>query len=252
MSEAERTSGSLPMVAIKGTEHPTELPPTLEQRLGYSFRRKDVLALALVHRSALPRPGHNNEKLEFLGDAVLDLAISDLLMARFPTADEGELSKRRAALVNAKVLAAKAAAMELGAELRLGKGEEKSGGRKKPSILAAAYEAVIGAIFIDGGFAAAREAVGRHFETEVWGGTAGSTADHKSRLQEITQRLYRETPKYALVETRGPDHDRAFAVEILVAGRICGRGEGKSKKEAEQQAALAALAELEDRANVSR
>ena len=230
----------------------SELAATLEDRLGYSFARKEFLVLALVHRSASPRAGNNNEKLEFLGDAVLDLAISDLLMQRFPAANEGELSKRRAALVNAKVLAAKAAAMDLGGELRLGKGEEKSGGRKKPSILAAAYEAVIGAIFIDGGFTAARDVVARHFETEVFGGHAGSAADHKSRLQEITQRIYRETPKYSLVETTGPDHDRAFAVEISVAGRVCGRGEGKSKKEAEQQAALAALAELEDRANVSR
>ena len=230
----------------------SEAPTTLEERLGYSFGRPELLALALVHRSAAARSGLNNEKLEFLGDAVLDLAMSDLLMERFTAADEGELSKRRAALVNAKILAVKAATMEIGAELRLGKGEEKSGGRKKPSILAAAYEAVIGAIFLDGGFAAARDVVGRHFETEVWGGSPGSPADHKSRLQEITQRLYRQTPRYELVETTGPDHDRAFAVEISVAGRVCGRGEGKSKKEAEQQAALAALAELEELAKASR
>jgi ribonuclease-3 len=230
----------------------SEAPNMLEERLGYSFGRPELLALALVHRSAAARSGLNNEKLEFLGDAVLDLAMSDLLMERFTAADEGELSKRRAALVNAKILAAKAATMEIGAELRLGKGEEKSGGRKKPSILAAAYEAVIGAIFLDGGFGAARDVVARHFETDIWGVSAGSPADHKSRLQEITQRLYRQTPRYEIVETSGPDHDRAFAVEISVGGRICGRGEGKSKKEAEQQAALAALAELEERAKVSR
>ena len=224
----------------------------LADRLGYSFRNPALLALALVHRSALARAGDNNEKLEFLGDAVLDLAISDLLMERFAKADEGELSKRRAALVNARVLAAKAAAIELGSELRLGKGEEKSGGRKKPSILAAAYEAIIGAVYLDGGFAAARELIGRHFHAELCMDTRDSPIDHKSRLQEITQRLFRETPAYGLVDASGPDHDRAFVVELRVAGQLYGRGEGKSKKEAEQQAALRALAEIETRANVSR
>jgi len=224
----------------------------LADRLGYSFRNPALLALALVHRSALARAGDNNEKLEFLGDAVLDLAISDLLMERFAKADEGELSKRRAALVNARVLAAKAAAIELGSELRLGKGEEKSGGRKKPSILAAAYEAIVGAVYLDGGFAAARELIGRHFHAELCMDTRDSPIDHKSRLQEITQRLFRETPAYGLVKASGPDHDRAFVVELRVAGQLYGRGEGKSKKEAEQQAALRALAEIETRANVSR
>jgi ribonuclease III len=224
----------------------------LADRLGYSFRNPALLALALIHRSALARAGDNNEKLEFLGDAVLDLAISDLLMERFAKADEGELSKRRAALVNARVLATKAAALELGSELRLGKGEEKSGGRKKPSILAAAYEAIIGAVYLDGGFAAARDLIGRHFHAELCMDTRDSPIDHKSRLQEITQRLFRETPAYGLVNASGPDHDRAFVVELRVAGQLYGRGEGKSKKEAEQQAALQALAEIETRAKVSR
>jgi ribonuclease-3 len=225
---------------------------TLEDRIGHSFGRPELLALAVVHRSAAARAGQNNEKLEFLGDAVLDLAISDLLMRRFPTADEGELSKRRAALVNARVLAAKAAAMNLGAELRLGKGEEKSGGRKKASILAAAFEAVIGAVFLDGGFGAARDVVSHHFREDLVRAGGESPIDHKSRLQEITQQLFRETPSYALVQASGPDHDRAFVVEISIAGRLSGRGEGKSKKEAEQQAALEALSEIEKRAKGSR
>jgi len=224
----------------------------LAERLGYSFRNPTLLALALVHRSALARAGENNEKLEFLGDAVLDLAVSDLLMERFPKADEGELSKRRAALVNARVLAAKAAAIELGAELRLGKGEEKSGGRKKPSILAGAYEAILGAVYLDAGFSAARDLIARHFNAELCTDTRDSPIDHKSRLQEITQRLFRETPAYGLVEASGPDHDRAFVIELRVGGQLYGRGEGKSKKEAEQQAALQALAEIEARAKVSR
>jgi ribonuclease-3 len=225
---------------------------TLEDRIGHAFGKPHLLALALVHRSALARAGQNNEKLEFLGDAVLDLAISDLLMSRFPTADEGELSKRRAALVNARVLAAKAAALNLGAELRLGKGEEKSGGRKKVSILAAAFEAVIGAVYLDGGFGAAREVVSHHFREDLARPGGESPIDHKSRLQEITQQLFRETPSYALVQASGPDHDRAFVVEISIAGRLSGRGEGKSKKEAEQQAALEALAEIEKRAKSLR
>jgi ribonuclease III len=224
----------------------------LVDRIGYSFGKPQLLALALVHRSALARAGQNNEKLEFLGDAVLDLAISDLLMERFPTADEGELSKRRAALVNARVLAAKAAAMNLGAELRLGRGEEKSGGRKKASILAAAFEAVIGAVYLDGGFGAAREVVSHHFREDLVRAGGESPIDHKSRLQEITQQVFHETPTYALVQASGPDHDRAFVVEISIAGRLSGRGEGKSKKEAEQQAALEALTEIEKRAKGSR
>jgi ribonuclease III len=230
----------------------SETRPELADRLGYSFRNPALLALALVHRSALARAGENNEKLEFLGDAVLDLAVSDLLMECFPKADEGELSKRRAALVNAKILAAKASAIELGLELRLGKGEEKSAGRKKPSILAAAFEAIIGAVYLDGGFSAARDLVGRHFNVELRTDTRDSPIDYKSRLQEVTQRLFRETPVYGVVEASGPDHDRAFVIELRVNGQLYGRGEGKSKKEAEQQAALQALAEIETRAKVSR
>jgi ribonuclease III len=216
----------------------------LEQRLGYSFRRSELLDLALVHRS-VARAGDNNEKLEFLGDAVLDLAVSDLLMERFPRADEGELSKRRASLVNASTLAARGAEVGLGALVRLGKGEEKSGGRRKASILAGAYEAVLGAVFLDGGFTSAREIVARHFRADLEGGMAESPIDHKSRLQEITQRLFRETPQYALVEASGPEHDRAFVAELRVSGRVRGRGSGRTKKEAEQQAALQALREMD-------
>jgi ribonuclease III len=216
----------------------------LAQRLGYSFRRVELLELALVHRS-IARAGDNNEKLEFLGDAVLDLAISDLLMERFPRADEGELSKRRATLVNARALATRGAELGLGAALRLGRGEEKSGGRRKGSILAGAYEAVLGAVYLDGGFAPAREIVARHFRAELEREKGESPIDHKSRLQEITQRLFRDTPRYTLVEETGPEHDRAFVAELHVGGRLCGRGCGKTKKEAEQQAALQALEEME-------
>jgi ribonuclease-3 len=218
---------------------------TLRARVGYSFHRPELLGLAVVHRSSRARAGENNEQLEFLGDAVLDLAISDLLMSRFPRADEGELSKRRAALVNARVLADKAAAIGLGDELHLGKGEEKSGGRTKPSILAAVYEAIIGAVYLDGGFEAARDLVSSHFEKELRTETRDSPADHKSRLQEVAQRLFRQTPTYTLVDASGPDHDRAFVAEIRIGGRLYGRGQGKSKKQAQQEAALQALADIE-------
>ena len=217
----------------------------LEQRLGHSFTRAELLALALVHRSRTAVAGQNNEKLEFLGDAVLDLAVSDLLMERHAKANEGELSKRRAALVNARVLAVKAGDLELGSLLKLGRGEEKSGGRKKASILGGAYEAVIGAVFLDAGYGAVRALVAKHFQTELERGEGVSPIDHKSRLQEITQRLFRETPRYALVQAKGPDHDRAFVAELSVQGKTYGRGEGKSKKEAEQEAARQALEALE-------
>lgn len=224
---------------------------SIEKRLGHVFRDPDLLALALVHRSVHGFAGRNNEKLEFLGDAVLDLAISDLLMERLPAADEGMLSKWRAALVNARVLAAKAAALSLGAELRLGRGEEKSGGRRKASILAAAFEAVIGAVYLDGGFDAARALVAHQFREDLVRAAGQSPIDDKSRLQEITQRLFHETPTYRLARESGPDHDRAFVVEIFIAGRLSGRGEGKSKKEAEQRAALEALAEIEKRGDAT-
>ena len=214
----------------------------VEQAIGYRFSNRELLGTALVHRSSLTGGGVNNEKFEFLGDAVLQLAVSDLLMERTPEADEGELSKRRAALVNAKVLAAKATELALGAALRLGKGEEKSGGRRKASILAAAYEAVVGAVYLDGGFSVARDLVARHFAADL---DAPRPIDPKSRLQELTQKRFHETPGYSLVRTTGPDHDKAFVAEITIAGRLYGRGEGKSKKEAEQQAALVALAELD-------
>ena len=222
----------------------SEAADLLQQRLGHEFVRRDLLELALVHRSS-GAAGKNNEKLEFLGDAVLDLAVSDLLMERDAGANEGDLSKRRAALVNARVLAAKAADLDLGSLLRLGRGEEKSGGRKTASILAAAYEAVIGAIFVDAGYGAARAIVATHFRTELERGEGPTPIDHKSRLQEVTQRLVHETPRDSLVQAKGPDHDRAFVAEMTFAGKCYGRGEGKSKKEAEQEAARQALAALD-------
>jgi ribonuclease-3 len=215
----------------------------LEGRLGHRFVRGEHLETALTHRSFAPEVP-NNETLEFLGDAVLGLAVSDLLMRHFPEAREGELSKMRAALVNAEVLATKARAFDLGAFLRVGKGEEKSGGREKESILAAAYEAVLGAVYLDGGYEAGRRVVEGSFAADVEGPLAASLRDYKTQLQEVTQRIFRETPVYTLVEESGPDHEKRFVSEITIAGRAYGRGIGRSKKTAEQEAAMGALAIL--------
>src|SRR5579862_5929579 len=214
----------------------------LERALGHRFTRPEHLALALTHRSS--GEADNNEKLEYLGDAVLALAMADLLMVRFPEARVGELSKMRASLVNADVLARKAREMDLGRWLRVGKGEEKSGGRAKPSILAAAYEAVLGAVYLDAGFECARAVVESHFAAEATLDATFGLRDYKTGLQELTQRLFRETPAYTLVEESGPDHAKRFVVEIAIGGRPRARGVGASKKSAEQAAAMEALAAL--------
>jgi ribonuclease-3 len=214
----------------------------LEAAFGHRFARPERLAVALTHRSF--GEGENNETLEFLGDAVLALAMADLLMARFPGAREGELSKMRASLVNAEVLARKARELELGRWLRLGKGEEKSGGREKPSILAAVYEALLGAIYLDAGYERARAVVEAHFAADVLEHPSVGLRDYKTELQELTQRLFRETPAYTLVEESGPDHEKRFVSEIAIGGRWFGRGVGRSKKMAEQAAAMQALAAL--------
>lgn len=212
---------------------------TIERGLGHRFARPEHLAQALLHRSAAL--GRNNETLEFLGDAVLDLAVSDLLMRRYPDAREGALSKLRAGLVNAAALAAKARMLGLGEWLRLGKGEEKSGGRSKESILAGAYEAVLGALYLDAGYEPARAAVERHFADDVADTIEPGALDYKTRLQERTQRLLRTSPVYALVDEQGPDHAKRFVSEICIDGRLYGRGKGGTKKAAEQAAAMAAL-----------
>jgi ribonuclease-3 len=223
----------------------TSLEP-LESILAYSFQRKELLNLALTHRSAPLRPGEDhNEKLEFLGDAVLGLAMSDLLMRRFPDANEGELSKMRAALVNAQVLASKAAALSIGQWLRLGSGEERSGGRDKPSILAAAYEALLGAVYLDGGLAPASRLVSQHFAAELEEISGVALFDCKTRLQEITQKIFKETPVYTVVEAKGPDHQKRFISQVSIAGKLYGSGEGPSKKSADQAAAFQTLTMLQ-------
>ena len=214
----------------------------IESILQYRFQNQELLHLALTHRSFQSRPGGaHNEKLEFLGDAVLGLAMSDLLMQRFPEASEGDLSKMRASLVNARILAIKAADISLGQWLRLGGGEERSGGREKPSILAAAYEAVLGAVYLDGGFAPACTLVARHFAEDLEEQSQITSFDSKTRLQEITQKIFKETPLYTVIEARGPDHERQFISQVSISGKLYGRGAGPNKKSADQAAALATL-----------
>ncbi|HEX3409582.1 MAG TPA: ribonuclease III [Candidatus Binataceae bacterium] len=215
----------------------------LERILEYSFQRPELLETALTHPSAVGAGEPHYERLEFLGDAVLDLAIADLLMRRFPEAKEGALSKERASIVNGRTLAVKASEIGLGREMRLGKGEEKSGGRDKTSILAAAFEAVIGAIYIDGGLEPAQRVVERLFTDDIGGPAA--ERDYKTELQEIAYRRFRSQPVYELVAARGPDHAKRFTTRIRIAGRELGAGEGASKKQSEQAAARAALSQID-------
>lgn len=220
----------------------------LEARLGFRFRRGELLDLALTHPShahEAAAPG-NYERLEFLGDAVLGAVAAEWLYARHPALPEGELSKRKSQLVSRPALAGYARRVGLGEALRLGVGEERSGGRDKDSLLADALEAVFGAIFLDGGFPAARAVIRSLFEGS---GRAEPAAagyfDAKTQLQEVAQARGWNLPEYLLAGESGPDHDKTFTVECRLAGRASGRGEGRTKKLAEQAAASAALAALE-------
>ncbi len=217
----------------------------LEVALGYRFSSAEQLTAALRHSSFVnEQPQANitsNERLEFLGDAVLNLAISHLLMKRYPDMTEGELSKNRAQLVNETELAAIAREIGLGPHLLLGKGEALTDGREKNSILADATEAVIAAIYMDGGFNAAFGFVEKQFRERLRSANRTSyETDYKSMLQERVQSIHHDVPQYEVVDERGPDHDKTFRVQMTVAG-IAAEGDGKSKKMAEQEAARAGL-----------
>lgn len=222
----------------------------LEERLGHRFKDAALCETALTHKSWLneaPASGRqDNERLEFLGDAVLTLITSDLLMRRFPARTEGELSKARAVVVSETGLARAAEALGLGDWIFLGRGEEQAGGRRKASILADAFEALIGAVYLDGGFAAAQTVCERLFSGAIDHSERGLQLDYKSRLQERSQAILQMTPQYAVIAQEGPDHDKTFRVAITLGGQEYGRGVGKSKKEAEQNAAALALAKLDE------
>ena len=207
---------------------------------------------ALTHKSYVNEhrdEGADNERLEFLGDAVVDLAVSHRLMERFPDADEGELSKLRALLVNAETLARVARHLGLGGLLRMGRGEEMTGGRDKSSVLADALEAVIGAVYLSTGLPGALSVVDRLFGDLLQGVAEGKSGeDWKTRLQELVQTRLRQSPRYRVVSEEGPDHSKPFEVEVTVGTELFARARGRSKKEAEQAAARETLTMLDSEA----
>lgn len=221
----------------------------LENRLGYQFKDLHLLQVALIHSSFSFEQGktigRDNETLEFLGDAVLDLAVAVALYKRFPEMNEGSLTQLRAALVQEGHLAEMAREIELGQHLLLGKGEDASEGRRKASILSGTLEAVVGAIFLDGGYEAAEAIVNRHFTPRIAeNNTAMLVADPKSQLQEHIQERYPEGPEYVLEKEEGPDHAKLFTVSVRFRGRVLGVDQAGSKKEAEKRAAAQALDKL--------
>jgi len=232
----------------------------LEDRLGYRFRNPDFLERALTHSSAVPEMRteraadsadaaaiQDNERLEFLGDAVLELLAREYLLESFPDWSEGQLSKSRAGLVNAHSLEDAARRINLGEHLRLGRGEEKTGGREKPALLADAFEAVVAAVYLDAGLGSTREMLKRLlFEQALEErGVRIADSDRKSALQEFLQGNGKPPAEYRLSGESGPDHQKMFQVEVWIDGERMATGEGSTKKEAEQRAAQSAMEFLE-------
>lgn len=221
----------------------------LEAILGYTFRDRARLENALRHTSwaneHATEPGGDNERLEYLGDAVLDLVVGHRLMERFPEMREGQLSVTRAQVVSEAGLAEIGGSLGLGAWVKLGKGEEKSGGRRKASILADAFEAVVAAVYLDGGFDAAWELIGRVLQSRIDTVEQTGFYDFKTRFQEMALARLKQQPTYRVIAEVGPDHDKRFVVAVVLAGSEWARAEGRSKKEAEQSAAAAAAFRLE-------
>jgi len=218
----------------------------LSERLEYQFNNPELLAQAFRHASYVNEVGDcdlkDNETLEFLGDAVLDLAIGHILMELFKSANEGELSKCRASVVSERGLFDLSRELRLGDYLLLGRGEELSGGREKPSILANTLEALVGAIYLDGGFLRTREIIHKLFISTIERMEIETLrSDYKSLLQEYTQQRFKSRPDYLLLSETGPAHERTFRIAIYLNGELKAEGEGRSKKEAEQEAAKEAL-----------
>ncbi len=226
----------------------------LETAINYTFKNRRLLDEALTHRSYLNESGgksaKDNERLEFFGDAIIDFFISHQILERFPDSREGELTRIRASLVDEESLASLAKKIGLGRYLRMGRGEDRSGGREKKSILADAYEALLAAVFLDGGILPVQTLVGDHFSPlldERTGAAPGR--DYKTEFQELTQALWGTTPRYALKNSSGPDHERVFTVVAFVGEEYMGEGSGRSKKDAEQAAAREGLSQLKSRAD---
>jgi ribonuclease-3 len=222
----------------------------LEARVAYRFRDRGLLEQALTHRSRAVEDVSggvdDNESMEFLGDAVLGLVIADMLFRQFPRHNEGQKSQIKAAVVSTPSLARHAEQLGLGAHLLLGRGEEKTGGRLKRALLADTYEALIAAIYLDGGLAPAAAFLGREFQAAILEAEQADVrgSDYKSALQERLQSAGRPLPEYRMAAQDGPDHRKTFHVEVAVGGDVLARGTGKAKKEAEQDAARQALERL--------
>jgi ribonuclease-3 len=222
----------------------------LERRLGYEFRDRELLMRALTHRSRAHEDASgtiaDNESLEFLGDAVLGFVIADMLFREFPQLDEGQKSKIKSTLVSSAALGRLARRLGLGEHLMLGRGEEKTGGRRKQALLADGYEALIAAVFLDGGIDEARRFIMRQFADEIEEVRSPSfwERDYKSGLQEMLQSRSQPLPEYLVTAESGPDHHKVFQVEVRVQGETLAQASGGSKKEAEQQAARLAIEKL--------
>lgn len=211
------------------------------------FKDEALLDLALTHKSWLnehPESSKSNERLEFLGDAILEFVISGEIYTRFPNEEEGFLTTLRATLVNTENLARLAIKLNVGPHLKMAKGEEESGGRENNSLLADTVEAIIGALFLDQGLPAVSEFIKENLVIEIPQKVSQPLKDPKSRLQEYVQAQKLPTPKYRVIEESGPDHDKCFVVEVIVDNKPLGKGEGKNKNVAEQEAAKATLEKL--------
>ena len=242
-------SGPGDRMSDASTPHASDPVTALEAMLGLPFPDRALALTALTHKSWVNEHREegtaHNERLEFLGDAVVDLAVSQRLMERFPEAREGELSKMRAAVVDERGLSEMARVLGLGALLRLGRGEEQTGGREKASLLCDAMEAVIAVLYLSGGLPAVLSLVDRFLGEAFERAVAGTLdRDFKTQLQELAYGRLKAVPVYRILEERGPDHAKLFVVEVSVAEDLIARAEGRSKKDAEQAAALLCLQRL--------
>lgn len=250
--EYPQSISEIPQLDTAGSDRANGALGELQAKLGYTFKRIETLLQALTHTSY----GHeflqvqraeerDNERMEFLGDAILALLLSARLLERFPEANEGELSKMRAGIVNEKTLASLAAKIELNQYIRLGKGESLTRGHQKPSILSSGFEALAAALYLDGGFGAAQEVLLRLFDPILDSFESRAqwvnNLDSKTRLQEMSQARFRQAPTYNLLRSHGPDHAKIFEVEVKIGQKVLGEARGTSKKQAEQAAARVAL-----------
>lgn len=217
---------------------------SLESRIGYTFKNQNLKIQALTHKSLAGEQGNNfhNERLEFLGDAVLDLCISDLLMEKYPTADEGILSKMRASIVNTHDLSKLSLSLQLNKDLRLGVSESQDSGQLKPRLLACVLEALVGAVYLDGGYKKSKILIDRLVGDIIQKGPVNR--DYKSTLQEYIQKTHQKIPTYHILEVKGPQHEKIFIMDVRIEQKILGTGTGPNKKQATQSAAFSALQKM--------